>query len=148
MVKFVNDYWSRDSVEKDAETLYVFGDNMNGVGGAGQACIRGLKNAVGIPTKNNIIPDKNDVVHNEFFIDGIHDEKFYEALEKALDYIYDWPGDVVIHAEIGRGLAMFHETAPKLYAHMLYKLLVLTGEVNFFEDTLDDHGLIHHRGYF
>lgn len=142
MVKFVNDYWSRDSVEKDTTTLYVFGDNMDGVGMAGQACIRGLPNALGIPTKNSILNREE-----EFFIDGIHDEAFKKRLNSSLLEIFNWAGDVVISAEIGRGLAKMHETAPKLYAYMLYKLLVVAGEVNFHDDAFyDGHDFVYNRG--
>ena len=44
-------FFTREEVEKDNRN-YLFGDNMIGKGMAGQAIIRGLPNAFGIPTKN------------------------------------------------------------------------------------------------
>lgn len=43
--------WTVESVLTDPETLYIFGDNDIGKGKRGQAVIRGLHNAMGIPTK-------------------------------------------------------------------------------------------------
>ena len=49
-VTLISEFWTRASVEADPNRIYIFGDNEIDKGMAGQACIRGLPNAFGIPT--------------------------------------------------------------------------------------------------
>lgn len=44
-------FWTRREVASDPDSLYVFGDNDAKNGCKGQAVIRGLENAFGVPTK-------------------------------------------------------------------------------------------------
>ena len=107
--------WTRAGVESDPRSLYLFGDNLCGRGNAGQACIRGLDNAYGIPTK--VAPSMRD----GSFLDDKNTFHWAALLQqfRGLDPIvwsdsYDcivWPED-----GIGTGLARMPEKCPQLFA--------------------------------
>lgn len=97
--------------------LFVFGDNMMKKGTKGQAIIRGLPNAYGIPTK--FFPSADDPAaffydkYSQKFDDSVifHFCKLEQKLQRG-DLIY-WPKD-----GIGTGLAKWQETAPKFLARI------------------------------
>lgn len=125
MIKITAKHWTRESVENDPKTLYVFGDNLQEYGNAGQACIRGLPNAIGLPTKKEPTMEPT-----AFFTDNLEDFcACLDKLEECVEVIQNWEGDVVISCEIGRGLAQMQKHAPKLYGHILYIILLqIAGE--------------------
>lgn len=121
-------FWTREEAILDEHTLYVFGDNTLNKGNAGQACVRGLENSLGIPTK--VLPEMTD---ESFFDDDEHLDYIVTMLKKKENIIKEWilvRGDVVISAEIGRGLAELHERAPKCYSEILYFILKLQAWCN------------------
>jgi predicted NAD-dependent protein-ADP-ribosyltransferase YbiA (DUF1768 family) len=81
--------WTRDQVAKDTSKVYLFGDNIedlkNGyVPSSTQAVIRGLPNAIGIPTKK-----KRGTTDDCYFWDNDPDYKLFvagvnAAIDKAL----------------------------------------------------------------
>lgn len=111
---FTFDFWTREIVQNDPGRIYLFGDNMVGYGNAGQACIRGLENAVGVPTKW-MKPEK------DLFTDDDFDEVFPVILGRIQDAVRDGR-PIVCHVNIGRGLAKLHESAPRIYAALLVAL--------------------------
>lgn len=113
--------WTREQVVADTERNYAFGDNLQGVGNAGQACIRGLPNAFGIPTKAapGMLPGRD-------FFDDSEQSHWHELYEAIGELPADKP--LVVNINIGRGLAEMHMHAPLLYAEMLRLLLALTAE--------------------
>lgn len=108
---------TRAMLRAEPKTLFVFGDNMVGVGKGGQAReMRGEPNAVGIPTK--LYPS----MHAEgFFVDA--------DLPKAMPRIDLAFGRLFVHAAlggeivwpadgIGTGLAQLQERAPAIWAYI------------------------------
>ena len=109
-MKFIHttEFWTRKSVEADKIRVYVFGDNMDKAGMAGQACIRGLDNAYGIPTKVHPCTSNQSC----YFSDHSFQENC-RIIQQAFNEIPNTT--VVVNVNIGRGLAQMHETAPKTY---------------------------------
>ena len=109
--------------------IYVFGDNLCGVGKGGQAIIRDCDNAFGIPTKRTPSMDSN-----AFFSDNFDE---YEAVKSKIEQlillasckrttIFVFP-----KAGLGTGLAKMNQTSPKLFKYMnekLYKFFGVYGE--------------------
>jgi hypothetical protein len=103
--------WNTEMVRKDRRS-FIFGDNLQGWGRAGQACIRGLPNAFGVPTKI-----KPTMGLDAFFTD----EDFAlntVRIDAALRQI-PRDRDVVVSKEIGRGLAQLDNRAPRTYAYLI-----------------------------
>lgn len=106
--------YTREIVEADPSSLYVFGDNLAQQGKKGQAIIRGLPNAYGIPTKR--YPRLSE---DAFFRDR-EDEflKLKHALENLL--IWGFKGyNIVLPLEgMGTGLAQMEKHSPQLFKYM------------------------------
>ena len=102
--------------------IYIFGDNLCGVGKGGQAIIRDCDNVFGIPTKRTPSMDSN-----AFFSDNFDE---YDAVKSKIEQlvllasckkttIFVFP-----KAGLGTGLARMNQTSPKLFKYMnkmLYK---------------------------
>lgn len=102
---------------------FVFGDNTKEYGNAGQAQIRGMENAYGIPTK--VSPGMSE---EDFF----SDDKYDENCAIIDEFISRIPIDrsLILNINIGRGLAKLHDTAPKTYGYMLYSILKLAADIH------------------
>lgn len=102
------EWWTRESVAADPGRIYIFGDNEEGWGTGGQACIRGLENAYGIPTLK---------APGEFWSDDDFEQNM-KAIEAAIAMIptdRDW----VISADgLGTGLAQLDARAPKTFEYL------------------------------
>ena len=114
--EFFVGYWSRNHVEADASHYYLFGDNEEGWGMGGQAIIRGLPNAFGVPTKRS--PHMDD--------DSFWSDDEYEAnvakIDAALALVpTDKPIFVSEHG-IGTGLAQLDVRAPRTFAYLCDRL--------------------------
>ena len=99
-------FFTREEVEKDNRN-YLFGDNMIGKGMAGQAIIRGLPNAFGIPTKN--LPAMTE---QSFFTD----DEYMGNISAIIWSFQQVPRDkpiVISESGLGTGLAKLSEKAPK-----------------------------------
>ena len=93
------------------DTFYLFGDNLERKGRAGQAVIRGEPNAIGMVTK--CYPDMDDF---SFFSDAdfeLHKGRILRDLE-----MIPVGAKVVVHEGIGAGLAQLPTRAPRLYAFL------------------------------
>lgn len=101
-------FWTRDQVANDPDHYYIFGDNEAGWGRAGQACIRGLENAYGIPTlaSPGVFWSDDDYEGNVVVID--------QAIARIPT---DKPWIVSAHG-LGTGLAMLDKKAPKTFAYL------------------------------
>ncbi len=112
MIRHVHRY-SREEIQANPDTLYVFGDNLAeaGYGGQGKEA-RGEPNAVGIPTKRapSMEPDA-------FFTDAdLPTVKpiAQAAYRRLLDHLKEGKTVVFPADGIGTGLALLHETAPAI----------------------------------
>lgn len=114
LLTFTHEFWTHESVETDRDHVYLFGDNMAGVGLAGQACIRGLFNAVGVPTIDHRPWGK--VFSDDQF------EEVMAVIDARLTSAINLGKPIICHANIGRGLARLHISAPRIYSELLVKL--------------------------
>lgn len=105
------------------DTLFVFGDNMLGVGYAGQACIRDEPNALGIPTKH-----EPSMRPQAFFDDaclGIG-HKVRQVIDERLEILREAATSgkcISLPADgIGTGMAQLPFRAPALNSYLVSKL--------------------------
>lgn len=113
-VEFYEGFWTADQVAADATHYWIFGDNCQGWGHGGQACIRGLPNAFGIPTKKS--PAMDD---SAFFTD----EEFLDNLIRIVAAFQRIPTDrpwYISSAGLGSGLAQLPARAPRTHAALVY----------------------------
>ena len=116
-IRIFQGFWTVADVENDREALFVFGDNNIGKGKGGQAIIRDLPNAIGIPTKK--FPSNHQ---SSFYSDTDFDDNV-ARITKAINNIikesvaYEY---VVLPADgFGTGLAKLPSKAPKTYAYLV-----------------------------
>jgi hypothetical protein len=127
------DYWTAKEAKENKTALYIFGDNLKEKGKGGQACIRGLSNALGIPTKK--FPSMNE---DSFFSDSElkqnikHIDQSIEKIKKAIkikqyqNIIFPPLEDREIAKTqrcwfltgLGTGLAFLPSRAPKTYTYL------------------------------
>ena len=112
---FEKDRWGVEDARNDPESVYIFGDNVVGKGNAGQAVIRGLPNAMGIPTKY-----APSMAANAFFrdVDGNIAPVAKQAIDNAIAAIKATGKPVVFSkGGLGTGLAKLQE-APATLAYL------------------------------
>ena len=122
-------FWTDDSVSKDKNSLYIFGDNDAGKGCKGQAVIRYLPNAMGIPTKK--FPS---MALSSFYTDDELDKNkdtITGAIEKIKKESVNYESVVFPKDGFGTGLAMLKTAAPKTFEF-------LEGQVEFLKIYLKD----------
>lgn len=105
------------------DTLFVFGDNLDRVGAAGQAIIRNQVNAIGVATKK-----KPGSLPEDYFTDTEYEENckiIDEEIEKIKAYAeekeykaicFPWMG-------LGTGLSSMQTKCPKTFCYLTMKLL-------------------------
>ena len=96
--------------------IYIFGDNLCGIGKGGQAIIRDCSNAFGIPTKR--APSMNS---NAFFSDQFDEYEAVKAKIEKLITLDRYKTDITFvfpTAGLGTGLAKMNQTSPKLFEYM------------------------------
>ena len=103
--------------------IYIFGDNLCGIGKGGQAIIRDCNNAFGIPTKRAPSMDSN-----AFFSDQFDEYEAVKAKIEKLITLDRYKTDITFvfpTAGLGTGFARrMNQTSPKLFKYMnkmLYK---------------------------
>lgn len=114
------DKLTKDLVEANPDLIYLFGDNLQRTGTAGQATIRhaSTKNVVGIPTKK-----KPATTEDAYFTDSDEDfEIFKKGVDEALASIPAGKTVVMPSAGIGTGLAQLPTRAPRLFAYLQQRL--------------------------
>jgi hypothetical protein len=112
------------SVRQRPDTLFVFGDNMQGWGKKGQAIIRDEPNAVGIPTKW-----KPATTADAYFTD-----RDFEAVKGRIDASLsalmnhkEKGGSIVLPSDgVGTGLAQLPTRAPRIHAYISARLRELS----------------------
>jgi hypothetical protein len=122
--------WTLNSVENDQLCLYIFGDNNVKKGCGGQAIIRHLSNASGIPTKK----------YPNYDYDSYYSDKDYDnnclMINEAIDIIkkkletkiYTWL--VLPEDGFGTGLAQLPKKAPKTYNYMIDQIYELVKKID------------------
>ena len=121
--------FSVEDCNNNPNKIYIFGDNLCGIGKGGQAIIRDCSNAFGIPTKR--APSMNS---NAFFSDRFDEYEAIKAKIEKLIILNHCKTDITFVfpvAGLGTGLAKMNRTSPKLFKYMnkmLYKFFGVYGE--------------------
>lgn len=123
---------TRKDLKNNPNTLYVFGDNLEGWGLGGQAAeMRGEPNAIGIPTKTSPMEYFNEKHLYRFM------PAFYRNLDQKLIQIKEHleaGGDVVWPEDgIGTGLARLQEMCPTVWT--IIETIRSTLEKNYGTET-------------
>lgn len=101
------------TLRENPDKVYLFGDNLEGVGKGGQAVVRGEPNAIGIPTKKGPKSDEG-----AYFNDAdLKANK--EAIDAAFNKIPDEATVVIPKDGLGKDLA---NKAPKTFEYLKEKL--------------------------
>ena len=122
-------FFSVKDCNHNPNKIYIFGDNLCGIGKGGQAIIRDCSNAFGIPTKR--APSMNS---NAFFSDRFDEYEAIKAKIEKLITLDRYKTDITFvfpTAGLGTGLAKMNQTSPKLFEYMnktLYKFFGVYGE--------------------
>jgi len=115
---YTKTYYTSRLVENDPHAFYIYGDNAERWGKAGQACIRDHVNAIGIATK---FAPKND--EESFFSDVDpkcmrivqrdleHFNRIWRTRHKHVTFYLPYDG-------LGTGLAELPTRAPLVYTHI------------------------------
>tara|TARA_Y100001973_G_scaffold30409_1_gene45953 strand:+ start:163 stop:8913 length:8751 start_codon:yes stop_codon:yes gene_type:complete len=113
---------TREDLQNNPDTVYLFGDNLQGKGKGGQAAaMRGEPNAAGIPTKKT--PSTDD---GAYFTDAeLKQNK--AAIDAAFDKIPADKNIVIPKAGLGTGLAQLQKRAPETFKYLQQKLAKLEG---------------------
>lgn len=112
------EYWAPIDCMNYSSYIFVYGDNNERVGNAGQAIIRHCENAMGIRTK--VTPGVRDF---DYFTDEDFDkyskwiDEDIEAI-KQLYHIGNYTGIVFPKNGLGTGLAELPFRAPKLFSYL------------------------------
>uniref|UniRef100_A0A6C0E828 DUF7831 domain-containing protein n=1 Tax=viral metagenome TaxID=1070528 RepID=A0A6C0E828_9ZZZZ len=122
--------WTVNSVTNDSEGLYIFGDNNIKKGCGGQAIIRYLPNAIGIPTKK--YPNNES---KSYYTDDDYDNNC-NKINIAIDIIKTrldskiYNKLVLPEDGLGTGLARLPIKAPRTYNYLIDKICSLVGEMD------------------
>lgn len=125
--------YSRHLVETYRKTLFVFGDNMQRWGKAGQAVIRGLPNVHGIATK-----EFPSMEASAFFNDSqVHFAAIEKDMKDLLEIYDSGEYDCIAFPKggLGTGLSRMEEHSPRIFKWLNRSLLYyfgfnnLTGEL-------------------
>ena len=122
--------WMYNDVKSDIKSLYIFGDNNVKKGCKGQAIIRYLYNACGIPTK--IYPSYDD---EAYYSDNCYenncnriDESINIIKNKLEKNVYDRL--ILPEDGLGTGLAELPRKAPRTYNYLVKKIYELVEEID------------------
>lgn len=128
----------RDELRSEPDTLFLFGDNLEGVGYGGQAgAMRGEPNAIGIPTKR-----KASHTEDAYFTDNdLMEAIFY--IDIAFDSIPKNAKVVIPEDGLGTGLAELPTRAPSILKYIeekiqdLHKLENSTNCINIYRVDIE-----------
>ena len=110
-------FWTIDDVKRYPHALFVYGDNNVRKGLGGQAIIRNLPNAVGIPTKKypsnrpDAFYNDSDFENNKMRIDA--------AIKLIIELSHNYKYVVLPPNGFGTGLAQLPKKAPDTYSYLL-----------------------------
>ena len=110
-------FWTVEDVQKNPHALFIFGDNNIGRGKGGQAIIRGLPNAIGIPTKKYPSNDPES-----FYTDAEYNEnitKINTAINIIVGLSTSYKYIVLPEDGLGTGLADLPRKAPNTYKYLV-----------------------------
>ena len=119
-VQIQKEWYNRTVVANSIRTLFVFGDNCDRRGQAGQAQIRGLVNVIGLATKispsmspKSFFNDRN-LENNKIIID--------RDINSIIKFSIHYDTIIFPYDGLGTGLSKLPEVAPKTYAYLCARL--------------------------
>jgi len=119
-LKIWEGFWTVGDVSNNPTWLFIFGDNDVKIGCGGQAIIRHLKNAHGIPTKKYPQSTADSFYNDKEYTQNCNNIKkaFDDLFQKQVQY------DKIIFPSngIGTGLAMLEQKAPRTWGFLLEQL--------------------------
>ena len=128
------DVITRHYVKNNPDKVFIFGDNDEKDGYAGQAKeMRGEKNAIGIPTKK-----KPDNTQDSYYTDSEFDlnkNKINLAINRIIKEIKEGKTIVIPSRGIGTGYAMLDIKAPKTYAFLKASISALQNFINQYQEV-------------
>jgi predicted NAD-dependent protein-ADP-ribosyltransferase YbiA (DUF1768 family)/plasmid maintenance system antidote protein VapI len=110
--RFKNKFWTRKDVSENPNAIFIFGDNLLKSGKGGQAIIRGLINAFGIPTKR-----KPARTIDSYFSDDTFEQNKKDINEAFLE-IPEGKDIILSQDGLGTGLAELEKRAPKTFKYL------------------------------
>ena len=122
-ITLVSKRFSTEQCRVNFDTLFVFGDSLERYGSAGQACIRGQENSVGLATKK-----KPGMSVEDFFTDAEYDEncKIIDSEVEKIKAYAELKGYVAISFPfhgLGTGLSSMQTNCPKTFCYLTIKLV-------------------------
>jgi hypothetical protein len=113
-------FWTKSIVKNRENVLFIFGDNDVQKGAGGQAVIRGLPNAIGVPTKK--YPNNNK---SSFYTDVEYSDnkkKISRSINKIISESKKYKYVVLPSSGLGTGLANLPKCAPRTFKYLLRKI--------------------------
>jgi hypothetical protein len=113
-------FWTLDDVSRHPECLFVYGDNDIHQGKGGQAIIRDLPNAIGVPTKKYPSNDPSS-----FYTDAeleLNKIKIRNAFNLIIDRSKYYKYVILPSNGLGTGLADLPRSAPQTYQYLVASL--------------------------
>ena len=132
IVKTFNGFWDSKDTKKYQDYIFIFGDNDEGSGMGGQACIRYESNALGIPTKKKSSSAKNAYYNDEEFFLNVNN--INKNIKKILNKCKTsrFKGIFLPKDGLGTGLAKLDEKAPLTYKYLKLAITALKKQVSLF----------------
>lgn len=128
-IKYVK-FWTVEMVSADPSTLYIFGDNDIKRGKRGQAVIRDLENAIGIPTKKLPTLQPNAFYSDKDFI--LHTENIKKSMDQVIEKFKSGKFTAIALPSdgLGTGLAQLDQKAPRVFSFLQVELERLKNEID------------------
>jgi hypothetical protein len=112
-------YITRNLVQSDRNTVFVFGDNMEGRGYGGQAAaMRGEPNTIGVPTKWRPERDERAYFQDEDWDNTSVRHAIISALDRLAAALAEGRNIVIPANGLGTGLAELPQRAPRIHAYI------------------------------
>lgn len=112
--KFQNITITREFLDQNPLSFFVFGDNTQRTGTAGAAALRGHPRVIGFVTKK--LPNNNP---SAFFKVDEYIKPFFDQLNQLANHIKANPNHTFYISKLGSGLANYHYIWEKLIGHNL-----------------------------
>jgi hypothetical protein len=130
MSKYQDIEITEDFLDKNPDTYFVFGDNLERQGYGGAAKLRDHPHAIGFITKK--FPDNKD---ESFYKPEEYSTVFFEELTKLKIIIQKYPKKVFYISQLGGGLANRYKIWEKLIRHNIVRSLSSFENVTFCWDA-------------
>jgi len=126
-IRIFKGWWTINDVKNNPNCLFVFGDNDVKSGYGGQAIIRDLPNAIGIPTKKLPTLDLNSFYNDLEF--ERNKMKISFAIKNVINESKKYKYVILPEEGLGTGLADLKNKAPETFK-------LLESQIMFLKNTL------------